>query len=466
MIRLARATSLAHTPGHCHSCAWLAAAWASLRPIGIRCIGVPLALAGLLAACQGSAQSPPAASSGSPPTVLSPSSPAPAAPVFAPDAADFAAWLEAARTDAAKRGIKPATITAALTDIAPIPRVIELDKRQPEFSNTFTRYLSTAVSEARVANGRAQMQKHRVLLADLERRYGVPGRFLVAFWGLESDFGRDSGGFPVVNALATLAYDGRRGPFFRDEMFKALTILDDGHVTLAGMKGSWAGAMGQTQFMPSTFLRHAVDQDENGHADIWGSVADALGSGANYLNSLGWDSARTWGREVQLPADFDFRLASLDVDAKENAKPLPEWAKLGVRRVGGGALPAQEIQASLVLPAGAKGPAFLLYDNYRVILKWNRSAFYAIAVGHLADRLTGGGGLSVTTNEGDPLRREDVVALQEGLVALGLLKNADGVLGSGTRQAIRAFQSANGLPPDGHANRRIAEAIRNRAAAG
>ncbi len=428
-----------------------------------RRVGVPLLLAGMLTACQGGAKTPASAQT-VPAAAFAPVA-AVAAPTPAPDLA-FAAWLEKAREDAAKRGIKKSTITAALSDFAPIPRVIELDSRQPEFSNTFTRYLNSAVGEKRIANGRALMQKHATLLAELERQYGVPGRFLVAFWGLESDYGRDAGGFPVVEALATLAYDGRREAFFRDEMFKALTILDRGHIELAKFKGSWAGAMGQTQFMPSTFLSYAVDQDKSGHIDIWGSVPDTLGSGANYLKSLGWNAERTWGREVRLPAQFDIKQASLDVDAKENTKPLSEWAALGVRRADGQALPMQDVQASLVLPSGAKGPAFLVYDNYRIILKWNRSAFYAIAVGHLADRLVGGPGLSTPPSEGDPLRREDVMALQEGLVALGFLKTADGVMGSATRQGIRAFQLANGLTPDGYADRGVIAAIRNRAQAG
>ena len=421
-------------------------------------IGPLLALVGLLAACQGSAESPAITPDQSPVAAV--------APLEASADAAFAAWLEGARVDAAKRGIKPATIAAALTDIAPIARIIELDNSQPEFSNTFTRYLNSAVSDKRVANGRAQMKKHAALLAALERQYGVPGRFLVAFWGLESDFGRDSGSFPVVNALATLAYDGRREAMFREEMLKALVILDRGHIGLAKMKGSWAGAMGQTQFMPSTFLSYAIDQDGNGQADIWDSVPDTLGSGANYLKRLGWDAARTWGREVRLPEDFDVKQASLDVDAKENLKPLAAWAGLGVRRSDGGPLPTPDLLASLVLPAGARGPAFLIYDNYRVILKWNRSAFYAIAVGHLADRLIGAGGLNIAAREGEPMRREDVVALQEGLVALGLLKSADGVLGSGTRQAIRAFQIANGLTPDGYASRQTKDVIRSRAGLG
>ena len=307
------------------------------------------------------------------------------------------------------------------------------------------------------------MQKHAVLLKALEREFGVPGRFLVAFWGLETNFGSNTGSYPVVNALATLAFEGRRGAFFREEMILALTILDRGHITLDKMKGSYAGAMGQTQFMPSTFLRHAVDEDKNGHIDIWSSLPDALGSSANYLKTLGWNTERTWGREVRLPPDFDVKLASLDVDAKETMKSLAEWSALGVTRADGQALPAQDIQASVVLPAGVKGPAFLLYDNYRIILKYNRSAFYAIAIGHLADRLIGAGGLSVSDTEGEPLRREEVMGLQEGLVFLGFLKAADGVMGSGTRQAIRAFQLANGLLPDGYASRLLIGAVQAKA---
>ena len=418
-------------------------------------LGLVLALP-LVASCQ---QAAPAAS-------VSPAVTA-AASIAAPAAAsdlEFTTWLEGARADAAKRGITPGTINQALTGIAPIERIIELDSRQPEFSNTFTRYINSAVSAKRVTDGGAVMTKHAKLLAELERQYGIPGRFLVAFWGLESNFGSDTGSYPVVNALATLAYEGRRGAFFKEEMILALSILDKGHTTLDKMKGSYAGAMGQTQFMPSTFLRYAVDGDHNGHADIWQSVPDALASTANYLNKLGWDSKRTWGREVRVPAGFDLRNISLDVDAKESVKSLSAWGALGVRRADGGALPNQDVQAALVMPAGAKGPAFLLYDNYRITLRYNRSAFYAIAIGHLADRVSGADGLVAAPRESDPLRREEVVALQEGLMALGFLKAADGVMGSGTRQGIRAFQLANVLTPDGYADRSVLTAVQNKAA--
>lgn len=411
---------------------------------------VPVLFGACLTACHGSVK--PSAAAAAPQPVA-------AAPA-APDAA-FMAWLQQARVDAAKRGIKSATISEALGDtVAPIPRVIELDNQQPEFSNTFTRYLNGAVSDIRVANGRAMLAKHAGLLKQIEAQYGIPGRFLVAFWGLESNYGGDIGSYPVVTSLATLAYDGRREAMFRDEMFKAMTILDEGHISYAKMKGSWAGAMGQTQFMPSVFLRLAVDQDKDGHKDIWGNVADALGSTANYLVNAGWDTERTWGREVRLPAGFDLRNVSLDVDAKENIKPLAEWAKLGVRRADGGPLPVQDIGASVLLPAGTKGPALLVYDNYRATLRYNRSAFYAIAIGYLADRIGGAGKLVKPAQEDAPLRREEVMALQEGLVAGGYLKAADGVMGSQTRQAIRAFQLANGLAPDGYADRGVIAAVR------
>jgi membrane-bound lytic murein transglycosylase B len=379
----------------------------------------------------------------------------PPAPVAAAPAADvkpsFAAWLDDARREALSRGIQPATVTAAMADLAPIPRVVELDGRQPEFTQTFMRYLANAVAPSRINEGVAMMERHRALLASLEQKYGVPGRFLVAFWGLETAYGRIPGDFPVVGALATLAYDGRRGPFFRTEMFNALTILDRGHITVDRMRGSWAGAMGNTQFMPSTFLRYAVDEDGDGHIDIWGSVPDALGSAANYLKSLGWDKSRTWGREVSLPAGFDVGLASLDTDARETIKPVREWARLGVRKADGGPLPDQDVAAALVLPGGVRGPAFLVYDDFRVIMKWNRSTSYALAVGHLADRLAGGGPLAAGTQNDPPLKRDDVLLLQTGLASLGFLNaTPDGVLGPLSRQAVRSFQRANGLRPDGY----------------
>ena len=409
----------------------------------------------LVASCQ-SQPAAKAVAAASPP----PAPPPEPAPTVVLSSENFARWLEGVRAEAAKRGISDGTIRAALDNLQPVPRVVELDRRQPEFTQTFSRYVNNAVNAKRIADGRAMLAQHAGLLAALERDYNVQGRFLVAFWGMETNYGRVMGDFSVIAALATLAFDGRREAFFRDELFKTLTILEKGHISLSRMKGSWAGAMGNTQFMPTTFLRHAVDRDGDSHIDIWGSLPDALASAANYLHSMNWDGEGTWGREVKLPRGFDIGLSSLDVDAKEDIRPLPAWAALGVRRVDGGPLPNRDIPASLVLPQGVEGPALLVYENYRTILKWNRSAFYAIAVGHLADRFTGGEAMTNLAIGAEPLRRQDVVTLQEGLIAQGFLKGtADGVMGSGTRQAIRRYQLARGLPPDGYPGRPLLAAI-------
>jgi len=383
-------------------------------------------------------------------------------PEAQPDVA-FPAWLEAARQEALRRGISEATLSQAFAGLAPNPRVIELDGKQPEFSQTFWRYLDNAISDARVNRGRALMQQNAGLLNGLEARYGVPGRYLVAFWGMETDFGRNTGDFSVVRSLATLAYDGRRGAYFRGEMFDALTILDRGDIDNAHMTGSWAGAMGQTQFMPSAFLKYAVDQDGDGRKNIWTSVPDALASVANYMKTVGWDTSRGWGYEVRLPARFDAALASLDTDATETVKTAAQWSALGLRRANGMPLPSADGPTALILPAGIAGPAFLVSGNYRMILKYNHSTSYAIAVGYLADRLGGAPPLSAPHQPGEPLKRDDILALQQGLSSLGLLPGTpDGVAGTATRQAVRAFQKANGLPPDGFIDLNLIAAVKAR----
>lgn len=375
----------------------------------------------------------------------------------------FPDWLETARREALSRGISAATVDQAFAGLTPNPRVVELDGKQPEFSQTFWRYLDGAISDARVSKGRALMQQNAGLLARLEARYGVPGRYLVAFWGMESDFGRNTGDFSVVRSLATLAYDGRRAALFRGEMFDALMILDHRDIDNAHMTGSWAGAMGQTQFMPSAFLKYAVDQDGDGRKNIWTGVPDALASVANYMKSVGWEPSLGWGREVRLPARFDAALASLDTDATETVKPAAQWSALGIRRADGSPLAATDGPAALILPAGIAGPAFLVIGNYRAILKYNRSTFYAVAVGYLADRLGGAPPLTAPHQTTEPLRREDILALQQGLSALGLLPGTpDGVAGTATRQAVRAFQKANGLPPDGFIDPNLIAAVRAR----
>lgn len=306
-----------------------------------------------------------------------------AAPALAEQ--DFSAWLQDLRKEAAAKGISQATLDAALTGIQPIPRVIELDRKQPEFTLTFDEYMRRVVPEARVQKGRKRLAENRKLLEEVSRQYGVQPQFIVAFWGIETDFGRVTGGFKVVPALATLAHDGRRSAYFRKELFDALTILDGGHIKPDDMVGSWAGAMGQPQFMPSSFVRFAVDENGDGRKDIWNSKADVFASAANYLSRSGWHGDERWGRQVTLPKGFDLSLADEKI-----RKPVNDWAALGVTRANGAPLPKSTLEASLIMPVKDKGPAFLVYNNYRVILKWNRSHFFALAVGRLADRIAGG----------------------------------------------------------------------------
>ena len=382
----------------------------------------------------------------------------------AEDNHEFEAWLAGVRTEAATQGISGETLDRALTNLEVIPRVVELDRQQPEFTQTFSRYISRAVSEERVSTGRDMMRRHRTLLRNLERTHGVPARFLVAFWGLETNYGRVKGSFPVIAALATLSFDGRRAEFFRRELFNALKILDEGHTDVDSMTGSWAGAMGHTQFMPSTFIAHALDQDGDGRKDLWGSVPDALGSAAKFLNALEWRFGYTWGREVKLPPEFDIDLASVSASARDTKLPLNQWSDLGVRRANGAALPRANIEASLVIPEGAEGAAFLVYDNYNVILDWNRSVFYAIAVEHLADRIAGAGRLHAPPRNDQPLTRNEAIALQADLIELGFLTGtADGILGSRSRRGIRDFQKANGLITDGYADRDLVAEVKRMA---
>jgi len=296
----------------------------------------------------------------------------------------FEQWLSGVREEARRRGVSERTLDAALKGVAPIPRVIELDRNQPEFRLKFDEYMSRVVNQARIDTGRRLLQQHAPLLDEIEAKYRVQKRFIVALWGIETDFGRITGNFSVVAALATLAYDGRRSAFFRKELMLALDILEQGHIEPAAMKGSWAGAMGQNQFMPSSFHRFAVDHDGDGNKDIWGTLPDVFASIARYLSESGWRHDQTWGREVTLPAGFDRSLIGLP-----NKKPLPQWQELGVRQVDGGALPARDIPAGIVEVVERSGKArhFAAYEDFEVILKWNRSTYFAVAVGTLADAL-------------------------------------------------------------------------------
>jgi membrane-bound lytic murein transglycosylase B len=296
---------------------------------------------------------------------------------------DFSGWLNRVKDEARASGISEATISIALNGITPVPRVIELDRNQPESTLRFEEYLARIVSEKRVQEGRALMAENAALLQRVSQQFGVQPHFIVALWGVESDYGRLTGNFNVLAALATLAYDGRRSSYFRKELLQALKIVDEGHISPAAMTGSWAGAMGQNQFMPSSFLDFAVDFDGDGRRDIWSSRADVFASIANYLSRSGWNGNQSWGRQVRLPAGFDQSIIGL-----EQRRSIAEWSRLGVIQADGSPLPPADQQASVAQPAGRGGAVYLVYDNYRTILRWNRSLYFATAVGLLADRLS------------------------------------------------------------------------------
>lgn len=296
----------------------------------------------------------------------------------------FFVWVEDFKQEARSKGISQSLLDEAFHNLAPDEQVIELDRRQPEGTMTFTQYKQRIVSQQRINEGRKKLAQHRDLLQRIGKQYGVQPRFIVALWGIETNFGKNTGNFNIIEALATLAYDGRRSEFFRKELLNALTIAQQGHKKIGEMQGSWAGAMGQCQFMPSSFLSFAEDGNGDGKKDIWSNQQDVFASIANYLSKSGWKDDQAWGRRVSLPAGFDKELGGSKI-----VRSLAEWSRLGVRAEDGGPLPqVAGINASLVFP-GDDDEAYLAYDNYKTILKWNRSLYFATAVGILSDQLEG-----------------------------------------------------------------------------
>lgn len=309
----------------------------------------------------------------------------PVFPALAAERGDpqFEAFLQGVRTEAAQRGISAPTIRDALSETAFLPRVIELDGKQPEKTKTFDEYTESAVSQSRVMDGQDKWREHQQELQRISMEYGVPAHIIMALWGIETSFGKNTGGFHVVPALATLAYDGRRSAFFRAELFKALQIIDAGHVSADDMLGSWAGAMGQNQFMPSSFLRFAVDENGDGRRDIWNTLPDVFASTANYLREAGWRSDLIWGMPVTLPQNFPGALLGLDAQ-----KSISQWQDMGVQLSGRFPQSAQgEFYTSIIRPDGPQGRAFMVTDNYRVLMRWNKSLYFATSVGMLADAM-------------------------------------------------------------------------------
>ena len=360
---------------------------------------------------------------------------------------DFQVCLQNIRSDALAQGVPDATIDTAFRGLTPDPKVIELDSRQPEFSLTYGKYIGNAVTPDRVAKGQQKLQQYRGLLTDLEREYGVAPQYLVAFWGVETNYGSFMGDFSALRSVATLACMTKRRAFFSNETVQALRILANNHMTTQQMKGSWAGAMGNMQFMPSTFTKWAVDRDGNGRIDIWNSIPDAFASAANFLRGVGFKPGLPAADEVVLPPNFPLEQADTTVE-----KPVRAWAAMGVKRAGSGPLAASDEPSSIILPAGWRGPAFILYPNFKAVMNWNRSTLYALAVNILAQQIAGGPAvMQPPPADDEPLSRDTVIDLQTRLTRLGFYtEETDGLLGPKTRSAVRMFQKQVGLPADGH----------------
>jgi lytic murein transglycosylase len=358
---------------------------------------------------------------------------------------------------AAKRGVSRRTYDAATRGLEPDLEIMELLDRQPEFSKPVWEYLDILVNEKRIATGREMLAAHARVFDAMERAYGVDRHIVTAIWGVESNYGTQGGERPVIRSTATLACIGRRQNYFRDEFVAALEILERGDVPSEHLIGSWAGAFGPTQIMPTSFKRFAIDFDGDGRRNVVNSIPDVIGSTANNLKKSGWHAGATWGYEVTVPETFNFLLVDRAV-----RKSLREWESLGVRRVGGQGFPRSSDMGSLMLPAGANGPAFVVIDNFRAIMKYNPSESYALAIGHLADRLRGGGAfVQAWPRDQLPLSRTERFELQERLASLGFLKDQpDGRLGPQTRAAVRDFQARAGLVPDGFASSKVLERMR------
>ncbi|MBB5022089.1 membrane-bound lytic murein transglycosylase B [Desulfurispira natronophila] len=372
----------------------------------------------------------------------------------------FEQCLNRLKSQAANQGFSPSLINDVFSQVNQREQLVKLDRSQAEFTETFWQYLQNRVTSQRVERGRELLQEHGPLLRRIAADYGVRPEYLLAFWGMETNYGTFFGNTPVFDALTTLACDGRREEFFSTQLMHALSIVQEGSVEPERMRGSWAGAMGHTQFMPSTFTAYAVDYDGNGRRDLWNSLPDAFASSANYLSSMGWRDGERWGREVYLPDNFDYSQADLG-----NRQPLSYWRQQGVTQVDGKPVANLDMPAAVILPQGHQGPAFVVYHNFHLIMRWNRSVSFALAVGHLSDRIAGMGNLATSppsNEEMHRLSRSDVKELQQRLADLGLYNHpeATGTIGPETRNATRRFQQLVDMPADAYPTRQILERLR------
>ena len=364
------------------------------------------------------------------------------------DANEFAIWLREFKQEAKAADISAKTIKNTFKKAKYLPQVIVLDRGQPEFITPFLSYIQKRVTLGKIGLGRAMLQQHEVLLNQIEVGYGVPKQVIVAFWGLETSYGENKGSFGLPSSLMTLAYEGRRAEFFRSQLLDTMRIIDAGHNNIAGMRGSWAGAMGQMQFMPSTLLKYGIDADADGRINIWSSLPDAFSSAANYLAKTGWRKDEPTMLQVKLPANFDYSLAQLN-----NRKSAERWSVLGVRDTDNKLLPALD-NAAILLPQGWQGPAFMVFSNFDVIMDWNRSVNYALSVAHLANQFSADKLIVVNDKaENEALTFNQMWALQGKLNQMGFdCGTPDGFPGLKTQAAIRQYQASKTLPQDGYAS--------------
>ncbi len=375
----------------------------------------------------------------------------------AQESSEFLKWLNGYKKWAQTQGIKKQVLNKAFEGIkAPRQGSLIADSKQPEFTLSFSDYYQRTVSKQRLKRAQNLGKQHKKLFDKVYAKYKVPASYLIAFWGLESNFGDYTGKVPIIHTLATLAFDLRRREFFEKELLQALKIIQAGDVSPENMQGSWAGAMGQTQFMPSTFTAYAVDGNNDGKRDLWNNLDDTFHSSANFLSQIGWQKNEAWGYEVTLPQDFDYSLSGY-----KKLKPIKFWKQQGVLLKNKTKLTKLKGKAAVIVPSGHDGPAYLVLKNFRVIMKWNNSVLYALSVGLLAQQIEAKAPSPIQVPASEPLATKTVKLMQQKLTALGYnTHGADGILGSKTKKALQAYQKDNKLPSDGYPSKTVLKSLK------